>query len=151
MLYESHQVLTQKELLSRADVDYDLYAKTLHIEALTMLHMVNTEYIPSVLSYLQQISTTHHAVKEVCPHLKCTTTSTLIQTISNLLDEATQEVSTLKQYEKQAKCLSGKELAYFYKDQVLPVMEHLRQIIDTLETHVGKTDWPVPSYTDLLF
>lgn len=150
-LYESHQVLTQKELLSRADVDYDLYAKTLNIEALTMMNMVHTEYIPSILLYLQHISTTHQAIKEICPTLKCTTTSTLIQTISHLLDEATEEVTILTQLEKQAKHFNGKELAYFYKDQVLPSMNHLRQIIDTLEVYVGKTYWPVPSYTDLLF
>lgn len=45
-------MLTKKELSSRADVDYELYSKTINIEALTMIDMIRKEYIPSILKYL---------------------------------------------------------------------------------------------------
>ena len=43
------------------------------------------------------------------------------------------------------------ETAKYYKDTVIPAMDELRAIEDTLETKVGKEYWPFPTYTDLLY
>ena len=44
-----------------------------------------------------------------------------------------------------------KELAFFYKDNVVPKMTALRSPVDELEMLVAKDMWPMPSYGDLLF
>ena len=52
---------------------------------------------------------------------------------------------------KAAKIEDQRELAFFYKDKVRPVMAALREPADALEMLVDKKDWPFPTYADLLF
>ncbi len=42
-------------------------------------------------------------------------------------------------------------IGMYYKEQVIPAMEQLRETADTLETIVAKEFWPFPTYTDLLY
>ena len=53
--------------------------------------------------------------------------------------------------EKAKKIKDQRELAFFYKDKILPIMEALRTPADKLEMLVDKKDWPIPTYADLLF
>ena len=43
------------------------------------------------------------------------------------------------------------ELDNYYRDQVIPVMNSLREAVDTLEPVVGDEWWPVPSYNKILY
>ena len=45
----------------------------------------------------------------------------------------------------------GREQAEYYLHRVVPAMRALRAPMDRLEKIVDKTDWPMPSYGDLLF
>ena len=57
---------------------------------------------------------------------------------------------TLHQMEKISKeGLEEKSMAYMEK--VLPKMADLREAVDSLESYVDASYWPVPSYGDLLF
>ena len=38
-----------------------------------------------------------------------------------------------------------------FKEYVLPAMEDVRKIADSLETVVGKKYWPIPTYAEMLF
>lgn len=150
-MYKTHNVLTNKELLSRAEVDYELYSKTINIEALTMIDMVKKEYIPAIIKYLGIITNTHNSLYNSNFKINSGTTSNLIKEISNFLDEVTLKTNELEDLEIIAKSKSGKEQAIFYKDFIIIKMNELRNIIDKLETIVAKEYWPVPSMTDILF
>lgn len=150
-LYEKHNVLTKKELSSRADVDYELYSKTINIEALTMIDMTRKEYIPSILKYLNHLSDTYQKIKTIHPQIECQIIFDLIKKISSLLDKLNLQVTELIQLENEATNLYNSKQAHFYKEYIVPKMSELRLIVDTLETIVSKEYWPVPSYTDLLF
>ena len=50
-LFTKHKVLTESECFSRFEILLENYSKTIHIEALTMIDLINKEVIPSVLSY----------------------------------------------------------------------------------------------------
>ena len=43
------------------------------------------------------------------------------------------------------------ERAEFYKDNVIPIMNVLRTLVDEMETLTAAEYWPLPSYGDLLF
>ena len=43
------------------------------------------------------------------------------------------------------------DAAYQYANEVIPLMNDLREIIDALEKVVDAAYWPVPSYNDILF
>ena len=39
----------------------------------------------------------------------------------------------------------------FYRDKIVPAMEALRETADRLENLLGDKNWPIPTYTDLMF
>ncbi|MGN1008496.1 MAG: glutamine synthetase type III, partial [Butyricicoccus sp.] len=41
--------------------------------------------------------------------------------------------------------------AEYYRDEVIPAMNAARAVADKLETMVGETDWPMPTYGKMLF
>lgn len=43
------------------------------------------------------------------------------------------------------------ETGHYYAYTVMPAMESLREVADTLETMVAKEYWPFPTYTELLY
>ena len=55
-LFERHGVYTEKELRARADVSYELYAKTVNIEALTMIDMAGKDILPAVIRYTRELA-----------------------------------------------------------------------------------------------
>ena len=50
-LFERFGIFTKAELESRQEVLYETYAKTINIEALTMIEMASKQIIPAVVSY----------------------------------------------------------------------------------------------------
>ena len=49
-LFERFGIFTKVELESREEIIYETYAKTINIEALTMIDMASKKYIPAVMS-----------------------------------------------------------------------------------------------------
>ena len=39
----------------------------------------------------------------------------------------------------------------YYVNTLIPAMQALRKVADTLETKVSREYWPMPTYTDLLY
>ena len=62
-LFEKFGIFTRVELESREEIIYEIYAKTLHIEALTMMNMAGKKYIPAVIRYTKFLAEAVIAVK----------------------------------------------------------------------------------------
>lgn len=149
-LFTKHKVFTQRELHSRQEVLIENYVKTLNIEASTMVQMVSRDILPAVTSYLGELSDT-------VLHLdKChITNNSLLDTanlLSQLLDMAHQRNDKLQQLIDAASKL-GEDLnaGLFYRDNVVPAMQELREVCDKLESITAARCWPFPTYGDLLF
>ena len=63
-LFEKFGIFTKAELESREEVLYEIYAKTINIEALTMIDMASKEIIPAVIKYSKSLADSVLAVKE---------------------------------------------------------------------------------------
>lgn len=50
-LFGDFKVFTEAELVSRAEVKFENYAKTINIEAKTMIDMASKQIIPAVIKY----------------------------------------------------------------------------------------------------
>ena len=50
-LFEKFSVYTKAELESRAEIEYESYAKTINIEAKTMIDMAGKQIVPAVVAY----------------------------------------------------------------------------------------------------
>ena len=149
-LFEKFGIFTEAELRSRAEVLYETYAKTINIEALTMIDMANKQIIPAVMGFAKSLADTSLAVKAAGGD--DSVPSELLKTITEKLTETKQAVKHLEEEEKEAFDMPrGKEQAFRYHDKVMMAMKELRRPADELEKLVDKTYWPFPTYADLLF
>lgn len=149
-LFEKFGIFTRAELQSRAEVLYETYAKTIHIEALTMIDMASKQYIPAVIRYSGMLADTVLSVREAGADPEVT--AELLNRVTAKLGEARKALSELEEAVKRAGSVEDeKKRAFFYKDTVKICMENLRKPIDELEMIVDKKMWPVPSYGDLIF
>ena len=148
-IFEKHGILSREELLSRAEINYESYSKTINIEALTMINMVNKLFIPAGVKYLKVLSDSFNGLKEM--NIESKSTCDLINNLNNCLDKVYENKNLLLELLEQAKVLDGKVQSYFYKDKIVSVMDELRLYVDRMEMIVSKDLWPVPAYTDLLY
>ena len=149
-LFEKFHIFTKTELEAREEVLYETYAKTINIEALTMVDMASKQIIPAVVKYTKSLADTVIAVKEAGadPSVQ----ASLLADTSKYLTEAKSALTKLTEEITKASNVEGpKAQAYAYKDGVTPAMEALRAPVDALEMIVDKEMWPMPSYGDLIF
>ncbi|MDE6568069.1 MAG: glutamine synthetase type III, partial [Lachnospiraceae bacterium] len=151
-MFERQNILTRAELEARAEVRYENYAKTLNIEAKTMIDMAGKQYIPAVISYVTSLADSINSVKAACGTADVSVQEELLTKCSGLLAQAQKALAELKEVTAQAaKQEDGAAKAAFFKDVVIEAMNQLRAPIDELEMLVDQDFWPVPSYADLLF
>lgn len=149
-LFEKFGIFTRAELESREEILYETYAKTINIEALTMIDMASKQIIPAVVKYSKMLADTVNAVKSA--GVDASGQVKMLTKVSVELLKAQDALEILQQEEKKASCMAeGKEQAFYYKDMVIAAMEELRKPVDALEMLVDKEVWPMPTYADLLF
>lgn len=151
-MFERQHVYTKTELESRAEINYEAYAKSINIEAKTMIHMASKEYIPAIISYVTSLGDSINSISAACAEADLSVQKDLLTTCSSLLAKAQTALYALKDADKKANAMEeGKEQAEFFRDTVFTAMADLRAPIDELEMIVDKEYWPVPSYGDMLF
>ena len=149
-LFERFGIFTRAELQSREEILYETYAKTINIEALTMIDMASKQIIPAVIGYTKQLADTVIAVKEA--GADPVVQSALLSEVSSHLLEMQKALEELKAAERKVHVLTNaREKAFFYREKVTSAMENLRTYADRLEVLVDKSIWPFPTYADLLF
>ncbi len=149
-LFERFGIFNRVELESREEIIYETYAKTINIEALTMIDMAGKDIIPAVASYAGDLANCVIAIKEA--GATAAAQVEMLNEVDALLAEAKKALNTLKEVEAGAAGISDmKELAFYYKDTVKVAMDALRAPIDKLEMIVDSTIWPIPTYGDLMF
>ena len=149
-LFGKFGVFTEAELRSRAEIQYEGYAKALNIEARAMIDIASKHIIPAVMRFSRNLAGTVNEIK---------TAGADVTVPMNLLKETTGLISQTKlalaKLQEAADCASamesGREQAEYYHDVVFKDMEELRIPVDKLEMIVDKEEWPMPSYGDLLF
>ena len=61
-LFERFGVFTKAELESRAEIQYETYAKAINIEARTMIDMASKQFMPAFIKYTKTLADTVNAV-----------------------------------------------------------------------------------------
>ena len=148
-LFVRHGVYTPAEMASRQEIQLEEYAKTLAIEALTMVDMIRRDILPACVSYVHELSDT--AASKQTIGVDNTTEVTLARTLSAATADLLTHVTDL---ENALHCVPDTDAAgtaMYYHDAVLAAMEAARADADKLESMVPKTRWPMPTYSDLLF
>lgn len=149
-LFEKFGIYTKAELESREEIIYEIYAKAINIEALTMIDMVGKQIAPAVVKYVKLLADTVNAVKAT--GLDATVETELLKAASGKLAQMQKALNVLKDVDATAATIKNeKEKAFYYKDTVIVAMDALRKPCDELEMIVDKEMWPIPTYGELMF
>ncbi len=149
-LFEKFGIYTEAELKSREEIIYETYAKSINIEALTMIDMAGKQIIPAVVKYTKVLADSVNAVKAA--GADATVQTDLLKQVSKKLEAMQKALVKLEKTEAKGSAMTdAKEQAFYYKDTVMTVMAELRKPADELEMIVDKELWPLPTYGELMF
>ncbi len=146
--FERMKVLTKRELESRREIALEQYCKAVNVESRIVVEMVNTKYIPVVLRYQTDLAQNAIALKAA----GCAPDTLLLDRVTKLLRELQAEVEKLTDLRGRHAIAADKLAeARHYCHDILPLLNSIRQIVDTLETVCPDDTWPVPTYEEMLF
>ena len=150
-LFESFHVFTRAELESRAEIQYEIYAKAVNIEARTMTDIATKQIIPAVIKYTTVLADSINKVRAVGA-IDVSVQMDLLTQCSQLLKDTDVAMNKLSEVTLRIPEIpEGRERAVYCRETIVPAMEALRRPVDELEMLVDKEMWPMPSYGDLIF
>ncbi len=151
-MFERHGVLSRAEINSRVDIVLENYSKIIHIEALTLIEMMNRQVIPAISAYTDKLCRGLINKRSIGVKVDDTADTEIIVRLTAAGAEIYKLNADLKMAvssaEKRADML---ERATAYHDIVLRLMNDIRKYADSAEAVVSMEDWPYPSYGELLF
>ena len=151
-LFSKFSIYTEAELRSREKVEYEHYAKVIHIEGRAMVNITGKQIIPSAMQYVERLASTIRVVREVSKTASTYAEERLLQKTSMLLEEIDKgREKLLLDLEKMHASSDEKETAFYAYETIVPDMQALRKSCDSLENVMDKSLWPFPSYGDLLY
>ena len=151
-LFTRHQIFTETEMRSRYEILLESYAKTLAIEAQTMLEMSRKEILPAVNAYVKDLTAAALAKQSFDRELGCVMERELLGRLSDLEGGVYRRTELLEeQLRRLGELPSAKEQADFCAGALFAAMQELRAAADELESLTGKAYWPFPTYGELLF
>ncbi len=149
-LFERFKIFNRTELESREEIIYETYAKTINIEALTMIDMAGKQIIPAAVKYSGELARTVNEVKAA--GVNAAAEDELLKKTIGYINDAQTAYNKLKEVSAHAVTVKdGRERAFYYKDVVKSAMDELRAPCDELEMIVDKSLWPIPTYAELMF
>ena len=149
-MFEKFGVFTEAELKSRAEIQYEGYAKAINIEARAMIDIASKHIIPAVMRYARNLAETANEIKGAGADESIPVE--ILKQLTSLLSEARKALLVLKDVTRTAAAMEeGEAQAHYYYKEVCTAMTALRIPVDELEMIVDKEEWPMPSYGDLLF
>ena len=153
-LLTSHHIFTDAELHSRYEIKMENYVKTLHIEANTLVEIIQKDILPSITTYMEKLAQTASLKKSVVPGISVSAEASLLSRLTELAETMTKDLETLKADTAMAEYEVDKDLlksAKLYQSVVLTDMEKVRVSADAAEALIPDSILPYPTYGKLLF
>ena len=155
-MFESTKVMNKKELEARNEVKWEMYVKTVQIEARVLGDLAMNHIIPVATHYQSQLIKNVQGMKEVFSKERAERLSSrnmkLIEEIAERTEKIEQWVEDLTEARRVANRIEDiHQRAIAYHDTVCPHMEAIRKQIDKLELIVEDGLWTLPKYRELLF
>ena len=160
-MFESTKVMNRKELEARNEVKWEMYVKTVQIEARVLGDMAMNHIIPVATHYQSKLIKNVQGVKDIFSSMLFNTEKAnrlsarnikLIEEIAERTDRIEQMVEELTDARRVANRIKDiHQRAIAYHDTVCPKMEGIRNEADHLEMIVEDGLWTLPKYRELLF
>ena len=167
-MFESTKVMNRKELEARNEVKWEMYVKTVQIEARVLGDLAMNHIIPVATHYQSKLIKNVQGMKDIfsmegqsshtgdSPLEKATKLSARNMKLIEEIAERTERIEQLVEELTEARRVANRienihERAIQYHDTVCPKMEAIRQETDKLELIVEDGLWTLPKYRELLF
>ncbi|HEU4828702.1 MAG TPA: glutamine synthetase III [Gemmatimonadales bacterium] len=147
-LFKKYDVLSPAEVESRMHIAIEKYVKQLTIEAETMISIGRSQILPAAIEHqallAQSVSATEAAAVE------CEEDREALREFVGLVSRLRKAIVALETACAHSVADSHKHATHI-NAKVKPAMDALRNVVDSLETHVAADLWPLPTYRELLF
>ena len=150
-LFTSHNVFTEKEMISRTEILLETYSKTINIEALTLNDMVKKQLLPALSTYTADLAAALAAKTAVVDGIDVSMEESGLKELSAA--QGKLYALSCKLDKELAEVPGGEalETATYYRDVIFAEMQGMREVIDAAEEKVSSDVWPVPTYSDIIF
>jgi len=145
-LFAKLGVLSKKELLVEQHTLFEIFSKSIAIEASCMIAMVQSAVLPVVFEFQQKLM----ASMDCSDPVQEKYVSNYKKKVSLLIET----LESLKEKNEGAKIMGEDNLieqSTFYRNEIMDAMDHTRSICDSLEDLVDDRLWPFPKYSEMLF
>ncbi|MBO4811572.1 MAG: glutamine synthetase III [Prevotella sp.] len=155
-MFEDMKVMNRKELQARNEVKWEMYVKTVQIEARVLGDLAMNHIIPVSTHYQSQLIKNVQGMKNVFSDEKSNRLSARNMKLIEEIAERTERIEYLVEELTDARRVANRiqdihQRAIAYHDTVCPQMEKIRQEADHLEMIVEDGLWTLPKYRELLF
>jgi glutamine synthetase len=141
-VFSKFGVLSERELASRVEINWERYVKVQNIEASAAIDIASTMIVPAVARYLGELNSapSSRGINAIC------------EKVSRLADQLVDAIGALEHAQHDAhEAGSVHDEAKAFATTVIPAQEALRSVVDELESVVADDLWPMPKYRELLF
>lgn len=151
-LFTRHGILTRDEIFSRYEILLENYAKTIHIESLTLQEMTRKDFTGALISYMDDLAREGNAKRALLPDAACTVEAKVLAALDEDAGKIVEHLEKLKEDTEKAEQIAEIQAqASFYQEVVLGDMSELRACIDHAEALIPDSYLPYPTYGEVLF
>jgi glutamine synthetase len=150
-LFETHEVMSKKEIEARVEIKLEAYIKRVQIEARVMGDLAMNHIVPTAIAYQTKLITNANGLKGLGVD-----NAAVVQTIKEIsghIDIIKTNVRAMVEERKRInKVADTHKRAIGYCDDIKEkYFEVIRDSVDKLELLVDNEDWPLVKYRELLF
>ncbi len=154
-MFEKLNILTEREIEARKDIDFENYVHKIQIEARLIGEIAQNQIIPAVVEYQNRLIQNVQGLNAVLgSDAKAATKSQveIITKISSHLNSMKSLCDTMLEERKAVnKIDSIEEKAVAYCDKVKVYFDEIRYHADKLELLVDDELWPLAKFREMLF
>ncbi|MCC7008098.1 MAG: glutamine synthetase III [Acidobacteria bacterium] len=147
-LFEKYKVLNAREVRARAEINYEIYVKTLNVEGQLMVLIANRYIVPAALRYQKEVADSVAAVREAGGSAR--EAKKLLDRLGALIDDLRERTDRLEKA-LEGHAATAEKHAKHMRDAVVPAMGELRETGDQIEAIMPHGMWPLPTYREMLF
>ena len=147
-LFTDHAIYTKEEVDARYNIHVENYNATIEIEARTMIDMIRKDILPAVSAYGASLCKGFAERRELGLPFKYEENNARNNC---MLSDCLHDACLKLEKDLRSVPASPAEAMRYCHDILVPDMNECRSYADELETITKRSEWPFPTYSDLLF
>lgn len=146
-------IYSELELHARHEIRLEQYVKKIDIEARVMEEMVSSQVIPAAITYQKQLVDGIESMHDINLGPEFSEVQMeMAKEIGVELVKARKHILGMRAELDKAEAIEEvREQAIYFAENIIPLMNGLREASDALENMVSDELWPIPKYREMLF